>query len=441
MTAVPVGASVEGGGPYSLAVGTRAKAMAPGADGNLWFTRAAPGGAPAVAVGVGRITPRGEIVEYPVPSFPWDYRIGGIAAGPDGALWFAETGRGMIGRVTLGGQVTSFPLPAGVAEPGAIAAGPDGALWFTANADQIGRIETDGDVTVFSLAPGSRPTGIAAGPDGALWITEAGTSKIARMTTGGAVTEFALPRPTRQPMAIVAGPDGRMWFTEAGAPRIGRIGMDGAVEELRVPSKRGTESIVSGPGEILWFTTGGAIGSISTDGATGEPICVEESTCRTPVAALAIGPEGALWYATGLRKISGGGGTQLANALRPGTIGRVSAPRLRVRIGPRAGPVRGRWTTVQLGCRGGVAGQACAGVLRLTARVRRNARGRGWRTAMLARRHYRLLPTQDRRLAIRLRRPAVNLLSRRGRLTASASAMLAGPEARRTLVLRLARPR
>jgi hypothetical protein len=59
----------------------------------------------------------------------------GIVQGPDGSLWFTETGADEIGRMTPAGALTEFPLPA-VAEPAgstgpppgptAIAAGPDG---------------------------------------------------------------------------------------------------------------------------------------------------------------------------------------------------------------------------------------------------------------------------------------------------------------------------
>jgi hypothetical protein len=47
---------------------------------------------------IGRITPAGVITEFPVPnafSAPF-----GIAAGPDGNLWFAEAGAPRIGRIT-----------------------------------------------------------------------------------------------------------------------------------------------------------------------------------------------------------------------------------------------------------------------------------------------------------------------------------------------------
>ena len=49
---------------------------------------------------IGRITPSGLIAEFPIPgakSRPW-----GIAAGPDGDLWFTDPGKGKIGRITPG---------------------------------------------------------------------------------------------------------------------------------------------------------------------------------------------------------------------------------------------------------------------------------------------------------------------------------------------------
>src|SRR6266516_4831601 len=51
------------------------------------------------------------INEYPVPTSnaqPYD-----ITVGPDGALWFTETANAVnqIGRMTIGGDVTEYPVP------------------------------------------------------------------------------------------------------------------------------------------------------------------------------------------------------------------------------------------------------------------------------------------------------------------------------------------
>src|ERR1700733_6438205 len=54
----------------------------------------------------------------------------GIAAGPNGALWFANFGNSSIGEVTTTGTVSNF-TGTGIDEPIGITAGPDGNLWFT----------------------------------------------------------------------------------------------------------------------------------------------------------------------------------------------------------------------------------------------------------------------------------------------------------------------
>src|SRR5262249_27593977 len=73
-----------------------------------------------------------------------------VAAGSDGAIWFAECGESSIGRITTGGTLTNaYPVPSG-ATPYEIVGGPDGALWFTESGNSIGRIDTSGTVTEYS---------------------------------------------------------------------------------------------------------------------------------------------------------------------------------------------------------------------------------------------------------------------------------------------------
>jgi len=131
-----------------------------------------------------------------------------IAAGPDGNVWFTESlvlgsnTASRIGRITPNGTVTEFESGAHGGGPAAlegIAAGPDGNLWFTgAVGQEIGRISPTGTVTEFASGVHCAPFGITAGADGNLWFTEAwlvgpSAGKIGRITSGGAVTEFPLP--------------------------------------------------------------------------------------------------------------------------------------------------------------------------------------------------------------------------------------------------------
>src|SRR5947209_20448477 len=57
----------------------------------------------------------------------------GITAGPDGNLWFTESGRDTIGRMSPAGIITEFSLPSlptAKRDLVSITAGPDGNLWF-----------------------------------------------------------------------------------------------------------------------------------------------------------------------------------------------------------------------------------------------------------------------------------------------------------------------
>src|SRR5262249_58446573 len=88
--------------------------------------------------------------EFPLPAA--DSRPNGIVPGPDGNLWFTEIDGNRIGRITPGGDITEFPLPTNAqgqsSQPVAILVGPDRALWFTmSNASRIGRITTAGDLS------------------------------------------------------------------------------------------------------------------------------------------------------------------------------------------------------------------------------------------------------------------------------------------------------
>jgi streptogramin lyase len=195
-----------------------------GPDGNVWFTEVGTNA-------IGRITPRGVVTEFPIPSASSDPES--ITSGPDGALWFTEYGSDSIGRMTTKGMVSEFALPGSYAGLADIATGPDGKLWFTEmNADRIGRITVAGSVTEFSLpmisplGPKS-PGGIISGPQGKLWFTESpGIGSISPAT--GAIEEYGLPTVDASPAGVAVGPDGNIWFTEPQRDLVGRLVLSGS---------------------------------------------------------------------------------------------------------------------------------------------------------------------------------------------------------------------
>src|SRR5438874_11924338 len=67
-----------------------------------------------------------------------------IAPGPDGNLWFTELNAPRIGRISAAGQIDTFELKSG-GLPERLTAGPDDAIWFTDPAgNRIGRLGLDG---------------------------------------------------------------------------------------------------------------------------------------------------------------------------------------------------------------------------------------------------------------------------------------------------------
>jgi uncharacterized repeat protein (TIGR01451 family) len=183
-------------------------AITTGPDGNLWFTVSGGDG----SVGIGRITPAGTLTEFAAP-----VGCNGITAGQDGNLWFTDSFGGQIGRITLSGAVTKFPIPTANSFPNGIALGRDGNLWFTEFlGNQIARITPAGVVTEFPTNNNFLLEYIAPGPDGNLWFTT-GSDVIGLVTPAGSITEWILADPQSGgalfPIPVTAGPDGNVWIT------------------------------------------------------------------------------------------------------------------------------------------------------------------------------------------------------------------------------------
>src|SRR5436190_16587140 len=73
--------------------------------------------------------------------------------GPDGALWFCESGAAKIGRLDPAtAAFTEFEIPTRNATPIGITVGGDGNLWFCEKAgNKIGRITPAGVITEFEV--------------------------------------------------------------------------------------------------------------------------------------------------------------------------------------------------------------------------------------------------------------------------------------------------
>ena len=121
-----------------------------GSDGAMWFTESAA---------IGRITLSGEIQQFPLPMGAGTGSPYQIAAGPDDNVWFVEylpEGVGRVGRMTTSGKLTEFATP-GNRGLQWITAGPDKAMWITGLiSNTIGRISLSGSVTTYPVPTSCR---------------------------------------------------------------------------------------------------------------------------------------------------------------------------------------------------------------------------------------------------------------------------------------------
>jgi streptogramin lyase len=402
---------------FDVGAGTRPEALTAGPDGNLWFAGVGYQDGEFTDV-VGKVTLRGKVTEYVVSAHPGNLGLSDIVTGPDGNLWFTVGGRPLVGRITPDGQVTEFTLPDPAAKPSSIVVGSDGNLWFAEyEGDKVGRITPTGTISEFPLADSSH---IAAGPDGALWVT--GATTISRLQTDGSAVTFRLPAAIEYPNEITAGPDGALWFGiqsrfgVGSTPGLGRIGTDGQVSEVSVPGGRQTFALSYGPYDDLWYSNGGGrIGWMIPGLVTGEPACI--NSCRAPIADLAEGPDGKLWFAAGT--------VPMTPATAPGTVGTYAPPPIEIRVvadGRLSGdelvlPLRCRWTPVISRCRG---------------EVRLRAGG------TFSRRRVQMLVGRKRQVRLSLPVAARKALARTGRVSVRAVAAVAGgqPDARRIVLRR-----
>jgi streptogramin lyase len=284
--------------------------IAPGPDGNMWFTDTAGNV-------VGEITMQGEVTVHRVGKGKTPYAI---VTGPDGNLWFTENTANRVGVVNPQGQlIHEYNAPGSDPRPTGISVAPDGAVWFAASTggetveNNLGRIDAEGNVESIELFPCSCfATGVTFGPDGNMWATEelgvsggSANGTIDRITADGkTVDRFPMPIEEGEdqglPAFIAPGPDGNVWFTAFAASRhrIGRVTPDGDITEFVVPGGPSSSAgIATGPDGRLWVAQSDAhrIWIVRPNGT----FVTDIPTHQQP-SILALGPDGNIWFTAAL---------------------------------------------------------------------------------------------------------------------------------------------
>jgi streptogramin lyase len=187
-------------------------AMASGPDGNIWFPSST-----STENFIVRMTPQGSETTFPISIGSGE----GITVAQDGNMWFTEVNVGApggIGRITMNGTVTEFPV---AHSPGEIASGPDGDLYYTSENSagffSVYRITPTGQITEHQILGQSFLDPMTTGPDGKAYFLDIGNpvydSYLGTISSGFNVTEERIPAPNGfYPITLGVGPDGNIWI-------------------------------------------------------------------------------------------------------------------------------------------------------------------------------------------------------------------------------------
>jgi streptogramin lyase len=212
---------------YSLPQGSQPTCIGYGSDGNLWVSEPMSGRIAVVSVNgnsVQLFLQRANIIN-PATGTQTINNTGpaGITAGPDGNMWLAEKGAGVVAKISPSGAVTEIPLPAKGSGPTGIVADA-GSLWVTeTKASKLAKITPATGAVIEYPLPGS-PAGLTVDANGHLWVTEPGTSQVAEVNpaNGKIIAQANLPAGSA-PNAIALGSDGNLWVTEPGIAKVAVI--------------------------------------------------------------------------------------------------------------------------------------------------------------------------------------------------------------------------
>ncbi len=196
----------------------------------------------------------------------------GVAVGPDGSLYIAETNNHKVWRVdpsgliyaVAGTGVSGFSGDAGAAtsarlnHPQRVAVGSDGSVYIAdINNYRVRKVKPDGTiVTVAGSGSGGysgdggpatsaalQPNGISIGPDGSLYIGDLTQARVRRVDASGVINTVAgngLPGFTGDngpagsarisaKTDVAAAPDGNLYIADTNNARVRRVAIDGTI--------------------------------------------------------------------------------------------------------------------------------------------------------------------------------------------------------------------
>ncbi|MBA2752803.1 MAG: lyase [Actinobacteria bacterium] len=233
----------------SLGTGSAPHGVIVGPEGAPWVTDS---GLNAIV----RVDPAtGEVRRFDLPADRPDANLNTAVFDAKKVLWF--TGQnGIYGRVDpSSGRVEVFDAPRGRG-PYGIAATPDGAVYYASLAgNHVARVDTATARATIVEPPTPDQGARRVWPDsrGRVWVSEWNVGKVAMFEPGtGRWREWQLPGPRPQPYAVYVDEGDRVWLSDFGSNAL--VHFDPAQEmftSVPLPSKPGNvRQILGRPGEV-----------------------------------------------------------------------------------------------------------------------------------------------------------------------------------------------
>jgi RHS repeat-associated protein len=274
---IPVG----GGGPAVMANLGYPYELDIGPDGSMYIaetdyhriSRVRPDGIISIFAGGGGVVPGMGGVRATEASI----RTDDVAVGPDGSVYIASRNRPQVWRVRPDGILVPFAgtgqyadyngegipaLEANLEDPGGVAVGPDGSVYIAeTTAYRVRRVGPDGIISTIAGTGQSGdagdggpainarlrfPRGLDIGRDGSIYIADHGSQRIRRVSPDGIISTVAGAGYTGEtgdggpataahlisPQDIAVGPDGSLYIAEKGRHRVRHVGPDGIISTI-----------------------------------------------------------------------------------------------------------------------------------------------------------------------------------------------------------------